>query len=78
MNAELMKKLADCIREVFPEAGAMQIDQETILGDVPGWDSMAAVNFQIQVEEAFGVAVPLEMLSDETSIDDVLTQIHNG
>lgn len=77
-KSEAMAKLGDCIKEIFPEAADLQISGDTVLDDIPGWDSMAAVNLQTSLTEAFGVNVPEEMLSGETSVDEILSQIESG
>ncbi len=77
-RAEAMAKLSGCIKEVFPEATDLQLNEETVLDDIPGWDSMAAVNLQTYISEAFGVTIPEEMLSGETTAAEILSQIESG
>jgi hypothetical protein len=48
---ELLKR---AIVSVFPEAEASKITCETKLADIPGWDSMNAVNVLAQLEALTG------------------------
>jgi hypothetical protein len=46
--------LRQAIVYVFPEADASRITLETKLADIPGWDSMNAVNLLAQLEALTG------------------------
>ncbi|SDX30478.1 acyl carrier protein [Thiocapsa roseopersicina] len=70
--------LSACIKELFPDAADVIIGSETLLDDIPGWDSMSAVNLQTYLATAFGVTTPEEMLSSETSVGEIIEQIRNG
>jgi hypothetical protein len=48
---ELLKK---AIVYVFPEADASKITPDTKLAEIPGWDSMNAVNVLAQIEALTG------------------------
>ena len=48
-----MKKIIEAIIEVFPEADTTNIDVDTILQDLPGWDSMSAINLLIEIESRY-------------------------
>jgi acyl carrier protein len=39
---------------------------------------MSAVNLQTYLATAFGVTIPEEMLSSETSVGEIVEQIRNG
>jgi acyl carrier protein len=73
-----LQTISDCIKELFPEAEGLEIGMETTLENIPGWDSMSAVNFQTRLATLFGVSIPEEMLSGETSIGDILDHIRTG
>lgn len=77
-QAKTIALLSESIKEIFPEAADLLITQDTVLDDIPGWDSMAAVNLQTKLAEVFGITIPEEMLSGETSIDEILSQIASG
>ena len=65
------------LEELFPECQGTDLSLETVLGELPEWDSMAAVNFQTFIMQQFEMEVPLELLADETSIQEVITYIEN-
>jgi len=70
---EMLRRIVSGIEELFPEATGKNITSETRLGAIPDWDSMAAVNFQAFLEQAFQTAVPVDMLRDETTIAEVIS-----
>lgn len=65
------------IEELFPDCQAKDLSLETVLGDMPEWDSMAAVNLQTLLLQEYQVEVPLELLADETSLQEVMAFIEN-
>lgn len=73
----MLPKIIDGLKDLFPEVGEMTITPETTLGELPDWDSMAAVNFQTFLEGAFGVSVPQDLLGEEATIGDVMAVIEN-
>ena len=64
-------QIIDCLIDVFPEAGGMTFSPESTLGELPEWDSMAAVNLQTALQQQFENDVPLELLSDETTLEEL-------
>jgi acyl carrier protein len=71
--AQLIKGL----EELFPECQDANLSVETALGEMPEWDSMAAVNFQTFLLQEFDIEVPLELLADETQIKEVIAFIED-
>jgi acyl carrier protein len=71
--AQLIKGL----EELFPECQGTNLSVETVLGEMPEWDSMAAVNFQTFLLQEFDMEVPLELLADETQIKEVIAYIED-
>jgi acyl carrier protein len=65
------------LQTVFPECRQMDLSSETLLGDLPEWDSMAAVNFQTYLQQQFDLEVPIELLADSTSLQEVMEFIAN-
>lgn len=70
-------KIFQGLEELFPECRASDLSLETVLGDMPEWDSMAAVNLQTLLLQQYDVEVPLELLADETSLQDVIAFLEN-
>ena len=74
---EILKKIGDGIRELFPDAGDLAVGMETRLEDIPDYDSLSAVNLQNYLEESLHVAVPLDLLNGETTIGEVVSYIRD-
>jgi acyl carrier protein len=69
----IFRKIADGIKDLFPEAGDMEITLETELGQIPEWDSMSAVNLQLFLEQQFQIFVPEDLLNAETTVGEVVS-----
>lgn len=72
-----LEQIIEGLQEVFPEAEGIGLTSESVLGEIPDWDSMAAVNLQTYLQQQFDIEVPLELLADETTLDEVLNFIKN-
>jgi acyl carrier protein len=76
MSATL-KRIQAILLENFPEIGGLEIGSETRLGEIPGWDSMVAVNLQMFLDESFQVVVILDLLNEETTLADLVAYIED-
>jgi acyl carrier protein len=72
-STHVIKGLCD----IFPECEEMALSEKTVLGELPEWDSMAAVNLQTYLLQNFQVEVPLELLADETSLQEITAFLSN-
>ena len=72
-----LERIIEGLREVFPECSDMMLSLETQLGEFPEWDSMAAVNLQTFLLQQFQVEVPLELLADQTTLQEVMDFLQN-
>ncbi len=70
---DIFEKLREGIQQLFPEIDDMEIRLETELGEIPDWDSMSAVNLQSFLEQEFRVSVPQDLLSEETTVGEVIS-----
>ena len=75
--ASTLKTLKVGIEDLFPEVGNLIITGETRLGDIPDFDSMAAVNLQSFIDDNFKVAIPLDLLGEDTTLKDIVDFIEN-
>jgi acyl carrier protein len=77
-----MVKLFDILKEgildIFPEAGDMVIESDTRLGDIPDWDSMNAINLQTYLDKNFPVNVPIDLLTEDTKIGELIRFIERN
>lgn len=74
---KIISQIRNGIEEVFPEVGDLVIDAETALGQIPDWDSMAAINLQVFLEQQYEISVPAELLSEETTVGDIVALVQS-
>lgn len=75
--SDTIKKIIAGIIELFPELMGKPVDGGTRLGDIPGYDSMAAVNLQTYLEETFRTSVFLEILNENTTVGELAAYIED-
>jgi len=68
---DTLRKIQAGILEIFPDAAAVDLTLELKLGEIPEWDSIAAVNLQTYLQETFPVRIPLDLMTDETTIGEL-------
>lgn len=71
----IVERIIEGLRDIFPEAEQGAYGAETTLGEMPVWDSMAAVNLQTYLLQQFDIEVPLELLSDETTLKEIVAYL---
>jgi acyl carrier protein len=69
--------LIKALVSVFPEADASKITLETKLADIPGWDSMNAVNVLAQLEALTGRENLQLAFSSNLTISQVLEALRS-
>ena len=67
-----LKIIADGLQDIFPGMPEIALNAKTQLDEIPDWDSMAAVNFQMFLQDCFGVAVPNDFLTGERTIGEII------
>ncbi|MDA8308798.1 MAG: acyl carrier protein [Deltaproteobacteria bacterium] len=72
---EALTTIREAIPELFPGAMGFDVEPETLLNDIPEWDSMTSVNFKVFLEETFGVIIPDDLLEGGSTIGEVITFI---
>ena len=75
---ERLKRIEEGLKEIFPETEEMEMTADTCLGEVPDWDSMAAVNLQAYLEQTFRVSVSAEQLDEDTTLAEVVGLIEEA
>ncbi len=53
----------------------VEIDEHTMKIDVPSWDSLKHIQLIMEVEEKFGVEIPIEKVPDIDSVSILLKLI---
>ncbi len=74
---EILKMFMVGFEDLFPELGDLVITGETRLGDIPDFDSMAAVNLQTFIETTFKVTLSLDLLGEDTTIAEIIDFIEH-
>jgi acyl carrier protein len=72
---DILTKIRNGILELFPDIGSLPITADMRLGEIPDFDSMAAVNLQTFLEGNFPLKIPLDMLNEETTIGELVVHI---
>ena len=72
-----IQKIIRGLLELFPQVGKDTVRAETALGEMPEWDSMAGVNLQTYLLQQFNIEVPLELLSDDTTLNEIAAFLIN-
>lgn len=69
-------ELKKILKEEFLEVDTdKNITEKTNLGEIPNWDSMAAVNLQLIINETFHADIPLDLFQDDTSFEELIAFI---
>ena len=71
--SDALQKMKEVIAANLFEIGDLLITPQTRLGEIPDWDSMAAVNLQMILNETFHVELPLELLHENTTFSEMIT-----
>ena len=67
---ELKKKLA-LIEEAL-DANEGELTAETVLDDVDGWDSIAALSLIVMLDEHFGKTITSAQIKELSTVSDIL------
>jgi acyl carrier protein len=71
----ILYRIREGIPEIFPAAFGFEIIPDTVLSDIPEWDSMSSVNFKVFLEETFQVKIPDDLLEGESTISEIINFI---
>ncbi|MDI9570646.1 MAG: phosphopantetheine-binding protein [Pseudomonadota bacterium] len=74
---DTLKKLKTGIEDLFPETEGMVVNAETRLGDIPDFDSMAAVNLQNFIVETFDITIPLDLFGEDVTLGELAACIED-
>ncbi|MGO9019700.1 MAG: acyl carrier protein [Syntrophobacteraceae bacterium] len=75
---EALTTIREGIPELFPGALGFTMEPDTLLNDIPEWDSMTSVNFKVFLEETFGVRIPDDLLEGGTTLGEVISFIRRA
>jgi len=73
---DIMERIKFGLSDLFPDTAGMQISAEMLLGEIPDYDSMAAVNLQVFLEENFHpLKIALDMLNEKMPLGELVLYI---
>ena len=70
--SDILQEISQGIQEIFSDIGTLSVTPAMELGEIPDWDSMSSVNFQMFLERHFGVTVAQDLLAEGTTIQEVI------
>lgn len=71
---EILEKVAETIRETFG-VDDIEINEETVADDIPGWDSLSHTILMLTIEQTFGIE--LESTTAYKNVGDLAVVISN-
>lgn len=73
---EVWTKLCEVIREVF-DNDKIVLNEDSVVMDIDGWDSMNHVNLFVQIENAFGIRIPSSAIARVHQVRDMIEIVQN-
>jgi acyl carrier protein len=70
-----MDKIRTCLKNVFPRCDEAAVKADTLLGTIPGWDSMNSLNVLLELEGTFSVDLQEETLSGKQHVSDIVEML---
>lgn len=72
---QMILKLKEDLTEIFPEIVTINITPDTMLEEIPDWDSMAAINLLVYLNDHFDLDLKQDFLNDDTTFREILRRI---
>lgn len=72
---DILEKIKFGILNLFPDMNESSIYAEMLLGEIPDYDSMAAVNLQSFLEDSFSLKISLDLLNEKMPLEELVTHI---
>jgi len=69
---DIWQKMNDVLEDYLFDIGDIMITPETRLGEIPDWDSIAAVSLQMLLHETFDVDLPLDLFHENTTFSELV------
>ncbi len=66
-----MERLAKVIKSVFEDFDEGGLRKTMKLSEIPDWDSMNAVNLQLELESAYGIELAATAVRGDTTIGEL-------
>lgn len=75
-SAEILRQLSEIASDHFDEPG-LTLTRETTADQVPGWDSMAHIQFLMQIERAFRIRFKSSEVSSFENVGQLADRIQS-
>ncbi len=69
---DMLKVIRDGLADIFPGMPDIDLNEGSQLDEIPDWDSMASVNFQMYLQDRFRVVIPNDFLTGERTIGEIM------
>ena len=73
-SAEILERLGEIAVDHFDSPGLV-LTRETTAADVPGWDSLAHIQFLMEIEAAFGVRFKASEVSSFANVGQLVDRL---
>lgn len=68
-----MEKIITAIKSAFEEFDESEFRLDMLLDEIPDWDSMSSINFQLELQNMFGVKFPEDVaFTGDQKISEVI------
>ncbi len=65
-----MEKFLEFAAGIF-ECGTGELSMDTAYGEFPKWDSLMQLNLVMEIEEEYGISVPIDEVPDIRTLADL-------
>jgi acyl carrier protein len=72
---DILRVIRDALCDIFPGMPDIDLNYDSQLDEIPDWDSMASVNFQMFLQDRFRIVIPNDFLTGERTIGEIIDLI---
>ncbi len=72
---DMLKVIREGLSDIFPGMPDIDLNEGSQLDEIPDWDSMASVNFQMFLQDRFRVVIPNDFLTGERTLGEIIDLI---
>ena len=72
---DILKIIGEGLQDIFPGMPDITLNHDSQLDEIPDWDSMASVNFQMFLQDRFGIVISNDYLTGERTIGEIIDLI---
>jgi acyl carrier protein len=72
---DILKIIGEALQNIFPGMPDITLNHDSQLDEIPDWDSMASVNFQMFLQDRFGIVISNDYLTGERTIGEIIDLI---